>query len=183
MGGATQESKSECFNAASAKVEALETELLQKISKHQRSKMSRMQVCTVAQLMTSDPMKELLAEFLAHGVEKQQYAMDSCFLILLNRQLLAMERHAEPVEGDALRHAVRKMMGLECEDGEVEKIDSVRRAFIEPIAHCTLLVGQKPMSSMQALMATVIQILIQRDRLKLLDINLDEFSRVIEEEK
>lgn len=42
-------------------VDTFEAELMEKVSKQQRSKMNRVQVCTVAQLMQSDNLRKLMA--------------------------------------------------------------------------------------------------------------------------
>jgi hypothetical protein len=77
------EGKEESQHVYSRKVDVFEIEFMDKVSKQQRSRMNRVQVCTVAQLMTTDNLRQLMAMQQARGVERHTmslFAIDCCFL-------------------------------------------------------------------------------------------------------
>jgi hypothetical protein len=55
------EGAQESAQVYSRKMDVFEVEFMDKVSKQQRSRMNRVQVCTVAQLMTSDNLRKLMA--------------------------------------------------------------------------------------------------------------------------
>jgi hypothetical protein len=61
------EGAEESQHVYSRKVDVFEVEFMDKISKQQRSRMNRVQVCTVAQLMTTDNLRKLMAMQQARG--------------------------------------------------------------------------------------------------------------------
>jgi len=119
------EGKEESVHVHSRRVDQFEVELMDKVSKQQRSKMNRVQVCTVAQLMSSDELRKMMAIQQARGVERHSvslFAIDSCFLQLARDKHLSKGQDADPVEGDELVAAVAHFLSNNVE-GDVECFD------------------------------------------------------------
>ena len=117
-----QEGSEESQHVYSRKVDVFEVEFMDKISKQQRSRMNRVQVCTVAQLMTSDNLRKLMAMQQARGVERHTmslFAIDCCFLQLARDKQLAKGQDADAVEPDELAASVAQFLSNNVE-GDVD---------------------------------------------------------------
>jgi len=147
----------------SSKVDQFENELMEKVSKQQRSKMNRVQVCTVAQLMTSDNLRKLMAIQQGKGVERHTmslFAIDSCYLQLARDKHLLKGQDADPVEPDEIAASVAQFLSNGVE-GDIEMFaeaglrelpspppESVLNANFEPLWLTLGTLGQKPHSTM-----------------------------------
>jgi len=182
-----QEGSVESALVYSKKVDAFEAELMEKVSKQQRSKMNRVQVCTVAQLMTSENLRKLMAMQQARGVERHTlslYAIDSCFLQLSRDKTLARGQDADPVEPDELARAVVQFVSnqLEGEEEAFEEAglrdqprpppDSLLLANFEPLWLCLGTLGLRPHSTMSRVLPTIVLLLLQKEKLKMAQLDL-----------
>ena len=189
------EGAEESQSAYSRKVDAFEIEFMDKISKQQRSRMNRVQVCTVAQLMTTDNLRKLMAMQQARGVERHTmslFAIDCCFLQLARDKQLAKGQDADAVEADEMAAAVAQFLSNNVE-GDVDMFaeaglrqispvpppESILNAQFEPLWLTLGTLGLKPHSTMARVLPVLIFIFLQKEKLKMaqIDIKASEFSR------
>jgi len=188
-----QEATEQSLLAHSKKVDVFEAELMEKVSKQQRSKMNRVQVCTVAQLMTSDNLRKLMAIQQARGVERHTmslFAIDSCYLQLARDKHLQRGQDADPVEPEHLAAAVAQFLSNGVE-GDIEAFaeaglqelpspppESILNATFEPLWLTLGTLGMRPHSTMARVLPVLVQIFLQKEKLKMAQINLatGEFS-------
>eukprot|EP00282_Hemiselmis_andersenii_P005793 CAMPEP_0114127876 /NCGR_PEP_ID=MMETSP0043_2-20121206/10630_1 /TAXON_ID=464988 /ORGANISM="Hemiselmis andersenii, Strain CCMP644" /LENGTH=450 /DNA_ID=CAMNT_0001221023 /DNA_START=51 /DNA_END=1403 /DNA_ORIENTATION=+ len=189
-----QEGKEESVGVHSRKVEQFESELMDKVSKQQRSKMNRVQVCTVAQLMTSDNLRKLMALQQARGVERHSvslFAIDSCFLQLARDKHLEKGQDADPVQGDELVTAVATFLSNLVE-GDIDMFaeaglkdvkrpspDTILNANFEPLWLTLGTLGMKPHSTMARVLPCIILLMMQKEKLRMAQIDLtsSEFNK------
>jgi len=182
------------MEAHSKKVDTFEVELMEKVSKQQRSKMNRVQVCTVAQLMQSDNLRKLMAIQQARGVERHTmslFAIDSCYLQLARDKHLQKGQDADPVEPELLAAAVAQFLSNNVE-GDIEAFgeaglaelpspppESILNSNFEPLWLTLGTLGMRPHSTMARVLPVLVQIFLQKEKLKMAQINLasGEFSK------
>lgn len=188
------EGKVESQLVFSRKVDTFEGELMDKVSKQQRSKMNRVQVCTVAQLMGEDGLRKLMAIQQARGVERHTvslFAIDSCFLQLARDKHLARGQDADPVEVDEVVTAVATFLS-NMVDGDIEMFDeaglkdltrpppdSILNSNFEPLWLTLGTLGLKPHSTMARVLPVIVMLMVQKEKLRLaqIDIKSQEFSK------
>jgi len=189
-----EEGQRESLTVDSRKVDTFENELMDKVSKQQRSKMNRVQVCTVAQLMTSDNLRKLMAIQQARGVERHTmslFAIDSCYLQLARDKHLHKGQDADPVEPDELAAAVAMFLSNTVDGDEdlfadaglgqlhVPPPESILNAHYEPLWLTLGTLGLKPHSSTARILPVLVCMLLQKEKLKMahLPVSSPEFSR------
>mmetsp|Transcript_39410 Transcript_39410/g.93300 ORF Transcript_39410/g.93300 Transcript_39410/m.93300 type:complete len:446 (-) Transcript_39410:173-1510(-) len=188
------EGAQESLQAHSKKVDTFEAELMEKVSKQQRSKMNRVQVCTVAQLMQSDNLRKLMAIQQARGVERHTmslFAIDSCYLQLARDRHLLKGQDADPVEPESLAAAVAQFLSNNVE-GDIESFaeagleelpspppESILNANFEPLWLTLGTLGMRPHSTMARVLPVLVSIFLQKEKLKMAQINIasGEFSK------
>lgn len=193
-----EEGHQESMNVDTRKVDVFENELMDKVSKQQRSKMNRVQVCTVAQLMTSDNLRKLMAMQQARGVERHTmslFAIDSCYLQLARDKHLEKGQDADPVEPQELAAAVAQFLSNTV-DGDADLFldaglaemrvfppDSILNAHFEPLWLTLGTLGLKPHSTMARVLPVMVCLFLQKEKLKMAQIKIEspEFSRPAKE--
>jgi len=188
------EGKEESMHVHSRKVDVFEAELMEKVSKQQRGKMNRVQVCTVAQLMTTDNLRKLMAIQQARGVERHTmslFAIDSCYLQLARDKHIADGQNAAPVQADELAGAVANFLSNGV-DGDLEMFaeaglketaapapESILNANFEPLWLTLGTLGMTPHSTMSRVLPVMVNIFLQKEKLNIAQINISapEFQR------
>lgn len=187
----------EAMNPTSPKVDALEIEFIEKVSKQNRSKMTRVQICTVAQLMTSENVRALMQIFQSKGMERQSiilFAMDGNFL-MISKRVKQKRRDGDDessmeVEPDLLVAEVANFVSI-CPDTVhtlFEKAnpaalvsipsESAMSASMIPIWRIMETLGHTPGLGLTGRALPVfMEILLQKERLKLIGISLEACTR------
>ena len=188
-----EEAHTECSRLHSAKVDKFELELMEKVAKQQRAKMNKFQICYVQQLLTTEAMKRLLQTHTQRGWDRHSIALfcvDSCYLQLARDKHVQRQETIAPSEMAATM--ARFLSGGVSADDDVladaaltgvlrEALpDSIVRANFEPIWLTMGTIGLRPHTSMARVMPVVLEILLQKERLKIMkiDISSKEFAGI-----
>jgi len=179
------ESQVECSRLHSAKVDKFETEILEKIAKQQRAKMNKFQICYVQQLLTTEAMKRLLQVHSQRGWDRHSIALfcvDSCYL------QLARDKHVTRQENIAPSEMAATLARYLCctvsadddilSDASLSGVlaeppgDSIIRANFEPLWLTMGTIQLKPHTSVARLLPVIVEILLQKERLKILKLDI-----------
>lgn len=188
----------ECMAAKSSRLEAFEAELMEKMGKLQRSKMNRVQVCTVAQLVACDSMKKIVALQHSLGMDRQaicMYVVDFCFICLdseYKQRCCEGDSSVPPeMEPEALAFEVATLVHGVTDDAAAlftdiladpqalnsSKWKGCMGCRMDVISSAVKLIGQQVGHRLGRTLAVFLQMMLQKERLKLSSISIDEFMR------
>mmetsp|Transcript_18359 Transcript_18359/g.60286 ORF Transcript_18359/g.60286 Transcript_18359/m.60286 type:complete len:235 (-) Transcript_18359:102-806(-) len=187
-----EEGLAESCRAHSKKVDMFEGEMMEKVWKQQRSKMNKFQMSFITQLLATPDMKHLLALQAKKGWDRHNIALlaiDCSYLQLSRDKHLEKANVIEPEEiaslmtfflsaRTSLAESLLDETGITCKV-RVPSPSSVLSAFWEPLWLTMGTLQVKPFSPQARFFPVVMQILLQKERLKLCQISLSspEFSR------
>lgn len=159
--------------------------MMEKIAKQQRSKMNKFQICYVQQLLTTESMKRLLQVHSQRGWDKHQIALfsiDSCYLQLARDKHVQRQETIHPSEMAATL-ARYLSVGVSADDDVLADAsltgvlrpppgDSIVRANFEPLWLTMGTIQLKPHTPMARVLPVVVEILLQKERLKIMNVDI-----------